>query len=66
MTTFNVTVAREYTDKQGEVKTSWKDIGMAMETKNGIRVNLNFQPIVKAGEPETIFLFPRKPNGGAE
>ena len=66
MTTFNVTVAREYTDKQGEVKTSWKDIGMAMETKNGIRVNLHFQPIVKGGEPETIFLFPRKPNGGSE
>tara|TARA_R100000734_G_C3275639_1_gene70504 strand:+ start:530 stop:727 length:198 start_codon:yes stop_codon:yes gene_type:complete len=61
MTVYNVSVPREYEDKKGEKQTSWKDIGLAMDTKNGIRVNLNFQPLFRPdGEPETIFLFPRK------
>lgn len=60
MTYFNVSVPREYEDKAGKTQTSWKDIGLAMETKNGIRVNLNFLPLTNGGEPETVFLFPRK------
>lgn len=60
MTVYNVSVPRQYEDKKGETQTSWKDIGLAMDTKNGIRLNLNFMPLVKDGEPESIFLFPRK------
>lgn len=60
MTFYNVSVPREYEDKAGKTQTSWKDLGLAMETKNGIRVNLNFFPMTKDGEPEAVFLFPRK------
>lgn len=54
---YKVSVPRVY-NSDGKEKTSWKDLGLAMDAKNGIRVNLNFMPLTKDGEPESIFLFP--------
>ncbi len=57
MAKYKVSVPRVW-KSDGKEKTSWKDLGLAMDAKNGIRVNLNFMPLVKDGEPESIFLFP--------
>ena len=45
-------------EADGKEKTSWKQLGFAVDAKNGIRVNINFLPLVKDGEPESFFLFP--------
>lgn len=43
---YYVSTPNEYTDKEGEVKTSWCTIGVAFKTTSGgIMVNLNALPL---------------------
>lgn len=56
--------AREYTDRDGNKKTSWTRIGAAFETQNGWSIVLDALPVPSIGERglETkILLMPPKP-----
>jgi hypothetical protein len=42
---YNVTVARTYTDKQGQEKTQWNRIGVAFENEKGIGGIIELVPV---------------------
>lgn len=61
MKKFDALVAREYTDKTGQKKTSWKNIGSAYENdKNGmITVYLEAAPLSDAtGQAKIVLKVP--------
>jgi len=44
-TYLSVSAPREYTDKNGEVKTSWKNCGTAFQGEKGMTVILDTLPL---------------------